>query len=166
MTKTAIIYGSTTGNAESVANQIKTELGDNSIEVFSVADISVDEMKQYENLILGSSTWGVGDLQDDWEGACDELAGLGNVKVALFGIGDCMSYPDTFVDAMGHIYRSVKESNAEIVGFTSKSDYDFDDSAAVVNDQFVGLAIDEDNESDKTTVRIKAWVETLKPLLT
>ena len=40
--------------------------------------------------------------------------------------------------------------------------YTFDESASVVDGKFVGLAIDEDNESDKTEERINAWVEQLK----
>jgi flavodoxin I len=165
MGKTAIIYGSTTGNTESIANQIKTELSDSSVDVLSIADTSIDEMKGYDNLILGTSTWGLGDLQDDWEGPCDELSQLGKQKVALFGLGDCMSYPDTFVDGMGQLYEAVKQSEAEVIGFTSSTAYDFDASVAQVEDEFVGLVIDEDNESDKTTGRISEWVESIRPLL-
>ena len=39
------------------------------------------------------------------------------------------------------------------------------DSTAVVNDEFVGLTLDADNEEDQTEERIEGWVSQLKPLL-
>ncbi|RMF69726.1 MAG: flavodoxin FldA, partial [Cyanobacteria bacterium J069] len=40
--------------------------------------------------------------------------------------------------------------------------YDFNESKAVRDGKFVGLAIDEDNQSDLTTERIQSWVAQLK----
>ncbi len=40
--------------------------------------------------------------------------------------------------------------------------YDFDASKAVKNGQFVGLALDEDNQSELTESRITTWVAQLK----
>ena len=56
-------------------------------------------------LILGSSTWGCGDLQDDWYDGVEILkkADLTGKKVALFACGDGESYGDTFCEAMTHI---------------------------------------------------------------
>jgi flavodoxin I len=51
---------------------------------------------------------------------------------------------------------------ATIVGFTSTQSYNFDISLALKNDQFVGLAIDEVNQSALTQERISRWVELLK----
>ena len=42
------------------------------------------------------------------------------------------------------------------------SSYTYDDSTAVVDGKFVGLALDEMNEDDQTPVRIDAWIESLK----
>ncbi len=107
----AIIYGSTTGHTQQAAHQIG--------EIFTQAKVvSVTEVERFEDydvLILGSSTWGLGELQDDWESAINKLdaSALGDKKVALFGLGDQMGYPDTFVDAMGKIAQAVTNAGAE-----------------------------------------------------
>ena len=66
---------------------------------------------------------------------------------------------------MGQLYEAAKAAGANIVGAVSTDGYTFDESTAVVDGKFVGLALDEDNESDKTDERIAAWVEEIKPLL-
>jgi flavodoxin I len=40
--------------------------------------------------------------------------------------------------------------------------YDFSESKAVVDGKFLGLAIDEDNQSELTESRVKSWVSQLK----
>src|SRR5690606_2432571 len=85
--------------------------------------------------------------------------------VALFGLGDSGAYPDTFVDAMAELYEVVTQCGAKVVGQVPVDNYDFDSSRAVMDGHFVGLALDEDNESDLTEKRISAWVEQLKLLI-
>ena len=70
-------------------------------------------------------------------------------------------YSDTFCDAMGKIYQAINDKTT-VVGFTDAADYSFDDSEAVVDGQFVGLALDEDNESRLTEKRIDAWLAKLQ----
>jgi flavodoxin I len=62
---------------------------------------------------------------------------------------------------MGRIYQTVKEK-ATVIGFTDTTGYSFDTSESVVNNQFVGLAIDEDNESNLSEARIDNWVSIIK----
>ena len=64
--KIGIFYGSTTGTTESVAEQIASHLGVGSSEVYNVGNTDAKVAEEYELLILGSSTWGSGELQDDW----------------------------------------------------------------------------------------------------
>ena len=44
----------------------------------------------------------------------------------------------------------------------STDGYTFDDSEAVVDGKFVGLALDDVNEDDKTDERIDAWIDSIK----
>ncbi|MCG3719261.1 flavodoxin, partial [Aliarcobacter butzleri] len=47
-------------------------------------------------------------------------------------------------------------------GFTSTEGYYHDGSKAQIDDKFVGLVIDEDNQSDLTDERIENWVNNIK----
>jgi len=165
MNKTIVVYGSTTGTCEDLAGRIAGALGVD--EVVNVADLTDEQIAEADNLVLGSSTWGAGDLQDDWYDGVEKLraADLSGKKVAIFGCGDSESYPDTFCGAMGEIYNAAVEAGAEVIGQVSAADYSFDDSAAVVDGQFVGLALDEVNQSDQTDDRIAAWAEAVAPQL-
>ena len=114
--------------------------------------------------MLGSSTWGAGELQDDWYDGVNVLkkCDLSHKYVALFGCGDSESYCDTFCDGMGIIYEDIKDSGCTIIGKVSAKDYSFSSSIAVIDGMFVGLALDDINESDKTEERIDAWVNDIK----
>lgn len=167
MEKTCIIYGSSTGTCQAIAEKIASRLGVAQADVYDVANITADTVGRYTNLILGTSTWGVGELQDDWYDGLEKLKGteLSGKTVALFGCGDCESYGDTFCSAMAEIYEGLKDSGAKFVGQVSTDGYTFGDSAAVIGGQFVGLAIDDVNEDDKTDGRIDAWTEQIKDAL-
>ena len=159
MKKTVVVYGSSTGVCENIANIIGEKLG---AEVINVSDFSNDTVANYDNLILGTSTWGAGELQDDWYDGLNVLkeADLSGKTVALFGCGDSESYSDTFCGAMKEIYDAAKGAN--ILPVVSTEGYTFDDSEAVIDGQFVGLALDDVNEDDQTEARIDSWLEDIK----
>lgn len=158
MIKTAIIYGSTTGNTENVANQLAELLN---ADVFDASTKPTEALNKYDNLILGTSTWGAGDLQDDWEDFIEELknTNLKGKTVALFGLGDACSNGDTFVGGMAQLYDTVKDLNCKIVGSVDIESYEFEESDAVVDGKFIGLALDEENQGDLSEERINKWVE-------
>ena len=164
MKKIGIFYGSTTGTTEEVAGTIARELGVDKENIHNAADLTKELVEKYEVLLLGSSTWGDGELQDDWYDATKILAGMNlqDKTVALFGCGDSSSYSDTFCDAMGILYEDLKSTGCRFCGSFPTEGYTFDDSKAVVDGKFVGLAIDDINEDDQTESRIKEWVEILK----
>ena len=159
---TAIFFASSTGNSEEIANKISAEL--NNIEIFDLAGTKIEKINEFDKLILGGSTWGDGELNDDWEDVWGNFCklDLSNKTIALFGLGDQESYSDEFCSAMGIIYEQIIKSGAKIVGFTSTKGYYHDGSKAQINDKFVGLVIDEDNQSDLTDERIKTWVNEIK----
>ncbi|MDR0733409.1 MAG: flavodoxin [Dysgonamonadaceae bacterium] len=166
MSKIGIFYGSSGGNTKHVAKNIAKKLGVGDGDVHDVAKAGASDLTQYDALLFGSSTWGLGDLQDDWGDFIQTVdnADLSGKKVALFGCGDSQSYPDTFCNAVGTIYHAVKDK-AAVVGFTETDGYSFDESEAVADGRFVGLIIDEDNESNLTDERIDRWVAQLKKAL-
>jgi flavodoxin I len=164
MSAIGIFYGSSGGNTQTVAENIAKKLGVGKSDLYDVGKAKASDLTAYEVLLFGTSTWGLGDLQEDWEDFIQTVASadLSGKKLALFGCGDSSTYCDTFCDAMGKIYQSVKDK-ATIIGSTDTEGYSFDDSEAVVNNRFVGLALDEDNESHLTEKRINQWIESLQP---
>ncbi len=156
-----IIYGSTEGATQEVAEAIAEELS-HEAELIDISDASNEDFESSTNLILGTSTWGDGELQDDWDDFFPNLDDIdfSGKKVAFFGLGDQESYCDVFVNALGTLYEKVKERGATIVDGSVDSDgYDFDDSTALIDGKFIGLVIDEDNQSELTKERVKEWVK-------
>lgn len=164
MKKTVVIYGSTTGSCEDYAKRIASKLG---VDVFNVTDIDSGKIDSYDNLLLGTSTWGEGDVQDDWYDGVKLLAdpALKGKTVAIFGCGDAMSYPDSFCGGMAEIYRAVKDSGMNIVGMVNAADYNYGASQAVIDDKFIGLAIDINETDSKTEERIDKWLDAIKAAL-
>lgn len=164
MNTTIVVYGSSTGTCEAIAEKIAQKLG---CEAINVQDLTAEIIDSNQNLILGTSTWGAGELQDDWYDGLRVLqsANLADKTIALFGCGDSESYSDTFVGGIGELYSGIKDSGARFVGAVSTDGYTFDASEAVVDGLFVGLPLDDVNEDDKTDARIDAWIAELSPNL-
>ncbi|MBK5720497.1 flavodoxin [Dysgonomonas sp. Marseille-P4677] len=164
MSKIAIVYGSSTGATEAVAEKMQALLEGSSL--FNAENVNVDDLKPYDFLIFGASTTGVGDLQDDWEVLLPKVEKMDftGKKVALFSLGDSASFSTSFAGAMYYIYKALK-GKVEIVGSVSTDGYTFDESDAVIDGRFVGLALDEDNEYNETDARIASWIESLKTFL-
>ncbi len=160
--KTAIFYASSTGNSEIIAKDISKKL--NIENIFGISNNDINKINEYEKLIIGTSTWGEGNLQDDFDEKWDDFCKIDftGKTVALFGLGDQESYCDNYVDAMGTIYEQIITAGAKVVGFTSCDGYEHEESKAQKGDEFVGLALDEDNQSDLTNGRIENWCNQIK----
>lgn len=157
--KIAIFYGSTTGVTEDIANRIASKIN---AEVFSANEIG--KIRDYDFSILATSTWGMGDIQDDWMNPLEELKtyNLSGKKIALIGVGDQEGFSSTFVNGLRELYNAIKDSGADIVGQTSTDGYNFDDTTAIENGKFLGLVIDENNQSNLTDERIDKWLSEIK----
>merc|ERR1711957_639743 len=83
-------------------------------------------------------------------------------KVAIFGVGDQASYSENFCDAAGELYDCFTAKGATVFGRTSTDGYDHSESKAVVDDKFVGLMCDEDNQYDASEKRAADWIAQLK----
>ena len=164
MNATIVIYGSSTGTCEAIAEKIASKLG---CEAMNVQDLTTEIVDANQNLILGTSTWGAGELQDDWYDGLNifQKADLNGKTIALFGCGDCESYGDTFVGGIGELYNGIKASGVNFIGSVETYGYTFDDSEAVIDGKFIGLPLDDINEDDKTDARIDAWIAQISPEL-
>lgn len=162
MKKIGIFYGSTTGTTKAVAEEIGKIMNVDAADIYDVADAAPSTVGDYDLLLLGTSTWGSGELQDDWY---DFIAGLEVLdfkgkKIALFGCGD-ESMSDTFCNAVGELYRRLQSTGAEFIGFYPATCYSFDSSSAVSEGIGVGLLLDNVNRPELSADRIKGWVEEL-----
>lgn len=157
--KVSVIYGTDTGTTRKVAQTIADKLPNASAR--HVSQAGRDDFLSSDFLILGSPTYRFGELPDDWEGALPLLTAMdfSRKKVALFGTGDQMNYPDSFVDAMGILYDVISERGGQVTGQTDAQGYLFNESEALRNGRFVGLALDVDNQANKTEARIESWIQ-------
>lgn len=163
MKKIGLFYKTDTGKTTLVAKEIQKEFG-NGVEVLPIENAWQKDFENYDHIIAGTSTWFDGELPVYWDEMIPELKTLNlkNKKVALFGLGDQMNYPDNFADGIGILAEVLKDAGATLVGLTSPKDYKFNHSGALKNNKLQGLVIDIENQPEKTKIRIKAWCEQLK----
>ena len=165
MKRIGIFYGSTTGNTKKIAEKIKYNLAPGLVDIYNVKDATAMNIEEYENIILGSSTWGTGILQEDFEEFLNDhlkQANLKNKKIAIFGTGDSSVYPESFADSIGIIFEALDGKGVVFVGEFPVDGYQFDTSLSVFNDKFVGLPLDDDSEEEQNKLRISIWTSLLK----
>ena len=161
--KIGIFYGSTTGTTAAVAKKIAKALDLPETDVYDVAAVGPSTVGDYDVLLLGSSTWGSGDLQDDWYDFADGLQALDlkGKKIALFGCGD-ETMTDTFCGAVGDLFHRLVPTHADFIGYFNTDGYTYGHTSAEIDGNIVGLLIDEVNHPDLTDGRIAAWTEKIK----
>ena len=173
MSKVGIFFGTDTGTTRKIAKLLYKALGDDVADKpLNINRVDADTFLQYDKLILGTPTYGSGELpgleaecqEESWAEfmpTLDELD-LGGKTIALYGLGDQVNYPDEFVDAMGELFDAVEEAGANLVGRWSTTGYQYNSSAAEDDGEFVGLVLDNDNQADLHNERIENWVAQLK----
>lgn len=166
MNKTGIFYAPKGGNTEKVAKKIHAQIKE--ADLHSVPEADIDQMMQYDNLIMGiatigKETWSQETKKSGWDLIIPHIdqADFSGKKVAIFGLGDSITYDLNFVDAIGVLGRKIRNCGGELIGYTDTKDYNFRESDAVEGDKFMGLPIDEDFEDEKTDKRITQWVNDL-----
>lgn len=164
--KIGLFFGSDEGNTESVAYRIQSQFAESEVDVRDIADVTQLDFSDYQLMILGIPTWDFGQIQSDWEDFWDDLkeVDFAGKTVALFGLGDQFGYGDYFVDAMGMLNDVLVQNGALIIGHWSAEGYEFEASKAFnkTSNQFVGLALDEDQQEELTDNRITQWCDQIK----
>jgi len=169
MKKTAIFFGPEKGSVNRVANMIRDLIGPDKVEMVPVKGATAKDFNRFDQLIFGISTvgketWDGKPAKTDWGIFLPEVS-QGNFegkKVAIFGLGDHITYASSFVDFMGLLASELEKAGATLFGKVSPDGYEFEESEALVDDFFVGLPLDEDFEPEKTVERVQAWIEMLK----
>lgn len=133
MAKALIVFGSTTGNTEGVADDIGKILNKSGIptQIKNAAEVTPTGLADgYDTVIMGCSTWGEEDieLQDDFVDIYENMdkVGLTGKKVAVFGCGDS-SYTH-FCGAVDVIEKKAESLGGRIIVGSLKIDGDPEDS--------------------------------------
>jgi flavodoxin len=111
----AVIYGSSTLNTEYVSQRLVAAFGSDHADLHNVKDIEPSLIEDRSGLVFVTSTWGTGDLQDDWELFLPRMEELSFEKkvVGLVGVGDQDNYPETFCDSIAILYELVTPKRGE-----------------------------------------------------
>jgi flavodoxin I len=142
-------------------------------DALNVNKATAELIGSYSYLIFGTSTLGGGQLPGlstdcmggGWEEFLPQLKDVDftGKTVALFGLGDQDKYPDEFVDALGEIYYFVVARGAKVVGNWPADDYDFISSKALIEGDFAGLVLDQENQKMLTDTRVDEWLKIIAP---
>jgi flavodoxin I len=160
-----LYFGTMTGNTTSVAEAIQAALSDLVDEVKCIDRVKADDFRANDFFILGGSTWGDGELTDDWVDFYPQLDQIDftGKTVALFAVGDQVGYTYNFVSAMKLLYDKLLERGATIIARqVSVEGFEFSHSESVVDGHFVGLVVDEMNEPELTESRIATWAQSVR----
>ena len=168
MSKLAIFYGPENGSVHRVANLLVSKFENQKPDMIVVHDATAEDLARYDNIIFGISTVG----RDTWDqkfGNVDWSKFMSTVssfdftgkKVAIFGLGDHITYAYHFVNSMGILAKLVINNGGALLGKVSPEGYTFQDSEALEGGLFLGLPIDEDFEPELTDDRLNCWVEQL-----
>ena len=156
-----LFYGSSTCYTEMAGERIRARLGAARVDFFNISDTPIVQAQFYDYLIFGIPTWDYGELQEDWEEIWAELDSVDFTgrHVALYGLGDQIGYPEWFLDAMGYLHSKLVARGAIACGYWPIAGYEFSGSKALTPDgtQFVGLALDDENEFTLSQARIERW---------
>lgn len=170
MSKIAIFFGPLDGAVNRVADKIKQTIGEDKVVMVPVKEATVADLEKYDKIIFGISTvgretWHSTYSNVDWAEFLPEIAKTTyeGKTLAIFGLGDHVTYSATFVDHIGLLAKELMDRGAVLVGQVPADEYEYDDSDAVVDGKFLGLPVDEDFEPELTDERVKKWLEQIRP---
>lgn len=157
--KNAIFYASNKGFAGDIAKRIASKL--HIADVFDIKDTAIEKITEYQNIVLVVSTHADGAIQRDLQAQLDNFKGLNlqGKTIAIVGLGDGVGHGDTFNNAMGAVYDIIQANGGKTVGTSEATAYVYDETNALRDGQFPGLALDLPNQSLLNEERLDAWVK-------
>lgn len=165
--KVGIFYSTSTGNTEEIAGIIKEKLGDECPDdPKDIAESTASDLTSYDTVVIGAPTWNTGADDErtgtDMDNFLYELddVSLEGRAVACFGLGDSDSYREYFCDALEEVHDRMATTGAKMIGYVDTDYLDFDESKAVRNGKFLGLAVDNVNgDVSEVEEYIGKWCE-------
>ncbi|MFA8449602.1 MAG: flavodoxin domain-containing protein [Bacteroidales bacterium] len=164
-----ILYWNKGGNVEKAAKLILQNLGKENTDICDLQSFPIHEINNYKLIIAGGATvgaqnWEEAKADNQWNLFFNQLKDkhISLSKVALFGLGDQLLYPNNFVDHLSNLYEGFSALNAKLIGKWPIETYTFTESTAIENKHFLGLALDNDRQAHLSPERIAQWVKQLK----
>jgi len=176
MAAVGIFFGTSTGNTQTVAEMIYQAFGDDvAAEPVDVDTIDAGKLAEafgaHDALIVGTPTWNTGADSERSGTGWDELyykklpalkKELEGKPVAVFGLGDQISYGENYADATGELFDVFESLGCQMFGAWSQEGYEHQASKSIRGDKFCGLLLDMINQEDLTEARVQKWVAQLK----
>jgi len=164
MGKTGLFYSFNSKKTAKIAGIIHNAFSGDAIQLVNVDEVKIEHFLDFDNIIIGASTWFDGELPGYWDELLPALEEIdfSDKRVAVFGLGDQKGYSENFCDAIGIMATFFEGRGALIVGKFPLEGYTFEASKAVINGQFMGLPLDQENQARLTNGRIEHWVASLK----
>lgn len=130
MGKILVAYASTTGNTELMAEAIADHLNDHQHEVviksFDFDPIYVDEIAEYDAVLIGTHTWDDGSLPYEVEDFYDDLEDV-DITGKIIGVfGSADSFYDNYGGAIDLIADRVQQLGAKLLPLRLKVDLEPD----------------------------------------
>lgn len=166
-----IVYWPRKGSVELNARRICSEWGETDAELIPLREADLNNLSAYRYLVIGCSTVGADSWRDAYSGnqwmhfflkLNQSGIDFHAKKIALFGLGDQILYPEHYVDEMARIADELKAHGADIVGKWPVTGYEHTDSKSIRDGYFIGLALDEHNQAEMSERRIREWVNDLR----
>ncbi|MBS1159135.1 MAG: Flavodoxin, long chain [Proteobacteria bacterium] len=178
MNKIGMFFGTETGTTRLIAKKMQKKLGDEICDKpVNVNRIEAAEMLHYDALILGTPSYGEGEIPGHGIAGCfepnwaeflakmPEAPDFSGKRIAFFGLGAQERYADRFCSSLLPLVEKFKGWGAEVIGDWPNQGYRFEQSAALVDGRFLGLIIDQRTQGMHTEERIDTWLAQVVPLL-
>lgn len=166
-----VFFGTSTGSTEEAADLISAEFGEAASEPIDIDEVQgsvASEFAKFDSLVVGTPTWNTGADTERSGTGWDEIyysemeaLKIAGKKVAVFGLGDSISYGENFADATGELHDVFDSLGCKMIGYTSTEGYQHQDSKSIRGDSFCGLLLDAVNEEELSEDRVKNWVASL-----
>jgi len=131
--KVSLLYGTETGNAELLCEELQDALSDShEIEVANLEDVTPDALSAEAFYVFVCSTYGEGELPssaiDFFKALSEDKPDLSGVRFSVFGLGD-MAYEETFNNGSTVLADGLVAANAIQIGPRGVHDASGDEDA-------------------------------------
>jgi flavodoxin I len=112
-----LVYASMTGNTEEMANLIVEGMREAgaTVEQKDILEVDAAELQNYDGILLGTYTWGDGDLPDEFLDFYEEMDALNLTGKRAAVFGSCDSSYENRGRAVDLLMEKLKELGAAIV---------------------------------------------------